>query len=270
MPNDPAPVEQTDTADTQAANDDWRTILPEDLRDNPTIGKYKDVGALAAAHINLQSHLGREKIAKPVTEDDWNDVYNFLGRPEAPDAYKVELPEDLPDPVKAQFSDQNIASFYQTAHQLGLTQDQVAGLAKWQAENTASQFQAAEQASQQSLEEAERAMRQEFGRGYDQNIRAAQRAIEDYGGDELAAILDQTGLGNNPAVIKAFAKIGKAMTSDKDLLGAQNGGDDGMTPDEAKAEASRLMANPAYMDKRHPEHNKLVTEVRRLFEQAYG
>ena len=269
MPNDPAPADEVDTADTQAANDDWRTILPEDIRDNPTIGKYTDVGALAAAHINLQSHLGRDKIARPVTEDDWNEVYNFLGRPEAPDAYKVELPDDLPDPVRAQFSDENIASFYQTAHQLGLTQAQVEGLAKWQAENTAGQYQALEQNAQQTLEEAERTMRQEFGRGYDQNIRAAQRAIEDYGGEELAQILDQSGLGNNPVVIKAFAKIGKAMTSDKDLLGS-NERSEGMTPDEAKSEAARLMANPAYTDKRHPEHAKLVTEVRRLFEQAYG
>jgi hypothetical protein len=36
----------------------------------------------------------------------------------------------------------------------------------------------------------------------------------EFGGDELKQVLNESGLGNHPALFKAFAKIGKAMSED--------------------------------------------------------
>lgn len=40
---------------------------------------------------------------------------------------------------------------------------------------------------------------------------AASRVIDAYGGDALRKALSETGAGNNPAIIRAFIQIGKAM-----------------------------------------------------------
>ena len=46
------------------------------------------------------------------------------------------------------------------------------------------------------------------------NLSAAQRALEQFGDPELKEYLDSTGLGNHPALVKAFIIVGKAMSED--------------------------------------------------------
>lgn len=59
------------------------------------------------------------------------------------------------------------------------------------------------------------------------NLSAAQRALEQFGDQELKEYLDSTGLGNHPALVKAFIKVGKAMSEDKVVTGGhESGGSD--------------------------------------------
>jgi len=270
----PDPVDNMDNAGTEAtqkpANDDWRSALSDDIKGNPTLEKIKSVNALASSYINLQSHLGRDKITKPITEDDWQDVYNFLGRPQGPDGYDLSLPDELPEPVKGQFNDEGLGAFKKAAHSFGLSANQAQDLLGWYADLRAQQHAAMQENSSQSLENAERELHQKWGRAYEQNVGYARKAFEEYGGDDLARIMDGSGLGNHPAVLEAFANIAKSTMADKDLAGPTNQGKQVLTPEEAKAEAATVMAHPAYLDKNHPEHTSVVRKVQSLFERAYG
>lgn len=49
------------------------------------------------------------------------------------------------------------------------------------------------------------------GDAYDANVAVAVRAIDQYGSDELRLALDESGLGNHPAVIKFAYNAGKAL-----------------------------------------------------------
>jgi len=49
------------------------------------------------------------------------------------------------------------------------------------------------------------------GRGYDANMSKAREAKIAFFPPEVNAILDKTGLGNHPAIVKGFVRIGKAM-----------------------------------------------------------
>ena len=274
MPNDTAPAEMADNApdvstETKTSGGDWRSALPEDIRDNPSFAKFNDVTSLASSYVNLQSHLGRDKIAKPVTDSDWDDVYEFLGRPESADKYEIELPEGLPDEIASQFNDEKLSLFKQEAHKLGLNAEQVKRLVAWQAGNMSKQHEAYKGIIDQSMEQGESALRQEWGRAYDQNLGFARKAFVEYGGDALAAKMESSGLGNDPDVLKAFANIAKTTMADKDLAGPSSGTHMALTPEEARAEASTIMSHPAYTDKRHPEHNSMVKKVQGLFAQAH-
>tara|TARA_R110000850_G_scaffold7159_2_gene26723 strand:+ start:270 stop:1106 length:837 start_codon:yes stop_codon:yes gene_type:complete len=276
MPNDSAPVAETDNAPEVSSNttasessEDWRSALSEDIRDDQNFDKFKDVNALAASYVNLQSHLGRDKIAKPVTDEDWDDVYEFLGRPEDPDKYEIELPEGLSEEVSSQFNEEALSSFKQEAHKLGLNSNQVKSLVAWQANNVGAQHAQFSEIQNQSLEDGERALKEEWGRAYDQNLNAAKKAFNEYGGDDLAEIMVSSGLGNNPVMLKAFANIAKTTMADKDLAGPSLGERAALTPEEAKTEAQSLMSHPAYLNKKHPEHSGIVNKVQNLYAQAY-
>ncbi|WP_209634583.1 peptidase [Cronobacter sakazakii] len=59
------------------------------------------------------------------------------------------------------------------------------------------------------------------------NLSAAQRALEQFGSPELKQYLDSTGLGNHPALVKCFVKVGQGMSEDKMLSGGHvSGGND--------------------------------------------
>lgn len=275
MPNDTAPAVAADNApdvstETATSNSDWRASLSEDIRENPSFSKFKDVNGLAASYVNLQSHLGRDKIAKPVTDSDWDDVYEFLGRPASPDAYEVPLPDGLSDEVAAQFTEQRLSSFKQEAHRLGLNANQVKSLVAWQAGNVSAQHEDYKGAIDQSMERGETALKAEWGRAYDQNIGFARKAFKEYGGDALASKMESSGLGNDPDVLKAFANIARTTMADKDLAGPSGGTQMALTPEEARSEASTIMAHPAYTNRRHPEHAAMVRKVQGLFNQAYS
>lgn len=52
------------------------------------------------------------------------------------------------------------------------------------------------------------------GEKLDQNLGIAKKALDNFGSPELNKLLVSTGLGNHPEVIRAFFKIGKAISED--------------------------------------------------------
>ncbi|HBM0961553.1 peptidase [Enterobacter roggenkampii] len=55
------------------------------------------------------------------------------------------------------------------------------------------------------------------------NLSAAQRVLDLFGTPELKTYLNDTGLGNHPDLVKAFVKIGKAMSEDGMVDGSNQG-----------------------------------------------
>lgn len=52
------------------------------------------------------------------------------------------------------------------------------------------------------------------GANFDGNVKAAHRAIVRFGDDGLKNFLNGSGLGNEPSLVRAFARIGKAIAED--------------------------------------------------------
>lgn len=52
------------------------------------------------------------------------------------------------------------------------------------------------------------------GRKFNKSIELARRVVQKYCSDDCKALLDETGLGNHPEIIRMFYRIGKAMTGD--------------------------------------------------------
>jgi len=63
------------------------------------------------------------------------------------------------------------------------------------------------------------------GDAYRENAELAKRVVAKYASEEFAKILDESGYGNHPELIRTFLRIGKAMAEDKLVMpGAQAGG----------------------------------------------
>lgn len=138
------------------------------------------------------------------------------------------LDTELADDIKA------------TAKELGLTQSQAQKLADLALKRTESaQSKQAEMLAQARDEWAGQAKAdKEFGGdAIEANLATARKALDTFGTPELKALLNESGLGNHPEVIRFFYRSGKAISEDRVI----RGGAAGQPTDPAK----RLFPNQA-------------------------
>ena len=79
-----------------------------------------------------------------------------------------------------------------------------------------------QQVKQQAHEKQEqvRVWAQETRALYDEEeISRAVRAADAFGGPELRQLLEETGLGNHPAIVRTFAAVGKRIAEDISVVG---------------------------------------------------
>ena len=245
-------------------NQDWRNALPEDLKNDPTLQNYKDVASLAKTVVHQQQMIGN-RIPLPKTEEEKAELYGKLGRPDVPEKYEVNVGQDY----EQYFNESALAEFKNVAHKIGLNNDQVSALIDFQKSQVDYELQNQPAQLETQRKDTEQSLKQEWGFDYDKNVRAAQRALDVYGDEDLKQLMN-TEVGNNPAMIKLFHRLGQEVTEDM----AQNTQNNKLTisPVDARQEIDAIMQNPKhpYFDSRHREHKEAVEKVRQLHEKAFG
>lgn len=62
------------------------------------------------------------------------------------------------------------------------------------------------------------------GTRWDESLGVAKKAISEFGDSDFVDMLNYTGVGNHPAMIRSLWKIGKAISEDRMHVGGQPGG----------------------------------------------
>ena len=252
---------------TPETNTDWRAALSDELRADKSLENIKDVPSLAKSYIHAQKLVGADKIPVPnkhATEDDWNAVYEKLGRPQSADGYKFNLPEDQ------KVDEQGLKVFADHAHKLGLLPNQAEGMVKFYNQMKASEIAAADSTATAGRQKAIDELQTEWGQAYNQKLTAANNVVSEVfpKGFMSMNLEDGTKLGDHPAVIKAFATLADKMGEDKI---PQAEGPSYLTPKQIDKEIANIQApGSAYWDKNHPNHKAAVEEVQALFEQKHA
>lgn len=243
----------------------WKTLLPEDIRDEPSLNNIKHISALAKSYVCAQKAVGANKITLPsenATPEEWGEVYKALGRPETADKYEFKPAEDLPEGLK--FDDTLLKNFQKEAHDLGLNQKQYDALVNYQAKMVAEQMRANELQAEAEYNGTLQKLKTEYGATLPQVVAQCNKAIETFG---FTKILADHGLLNNYDVIKAFASLGEKISESK-LKGAENLDQ----VNDAKARLQAIMGNmdDPYFKREHPQHNQRVQEVAALMARTRG
>lgn len=243
----------------------WKEAISEEYRSNPNIEKFTELDALAKSYINAVSMIGTDKIPLPgksATDEQWNEVYNKLGRPESPDKYTLELKTDV-----APVDENIIKGFAQNAHKLGLNNKQAQGILEFYKQTLEGSAKEMSVNMESAQAEAANMLRSEWGKSYDENLRKASAVAQTYLEPELldTQLRDGSRLGDNPKIIKAFANIANLLSEDK-IIGTE--ADNVLQGREIEKEIEELTSDRqgAYWNKMHPNHNKVVNQVLALRE----
>jgi hypothetical protein len=258
---------------------DWRTSLPDDLRSEKVFESIKgkdwaEAGPLLAKnYMHAQRLVGADKLVLPTERSTPEEIAAFrtkLGVPGKPDEYAYKLPEGL---TEDRIDKARVDTWRKEMHEAGIPKiaaDRL--LSKYLAEEHGS-YQAQIQAKTKALEQGELSLKQEFGDKFDEKVNYARLALRTFGNDELSAILEQTGLGSNPAVVKLFSTIGEKLGDDR---ARGNGGASGnvyASPELAQGALNDFNRNSenmkALFDKGHMHHDAVVAERAKLFAAAF-
>ncbi|WP_454911126.1 hypothetical protein [Stutzerimonas chloritidismutans] len=115
-----------------------------------------------------------------------------------------------------------LANFKGIAKELGIPQEAAQKLIDLQASLETKRSAAAEQAQaaqKQQWADQIKADPELGGANFDKTVETAVKAVEKYGTPELRTLLNETGLGNNPLMVKFCHAIGKALSEDGLVMG---------------------------------------------------
>lgn len=190
--------------------------------------------------------------------EGYNQLAKRMGSGDAPpktaDEYVVNVPDELKDALGDLKADPLMQDFLKDAHAAGMSQKQVdVAIGKY----LAAIPQLAGGVQQLNAEDCVADLKQGWKTEaeYTAGVSNAYKAAQGFFGDDAEHIINT--YGNDPKLIRGLAKMGAEMGEDKSLSPTDTL-PSGTSIDE-------LMANPAYMDPKHPEHAKVSKQVANFF-----
>lgn len=172
---------------------DWiENGVPEEIAEKLEKFGVGDVPTLAKMMVETRTYVdSTARVPREgASSEEWQRFYRSLGVPESPDSYT--LPEGAAD-------------FREQAHEANLTDDQFRTVATALAEQQRQAEEERQRKAQRLREEWAEKARKEIGDDWEETVAAAQRQFLDQHTEEEQQALKETGLAENPALLKALA-----------------------------------------------------------------
>ncbi len=209
-------------------------------------------------------------IIKPEAEADQNEYYNKLGRPEAAEEYALQSLVDAELLAVAPGVTGEIDNFQKIAHDIGLNKKQAEALVSMRMAD----LKGITEERENTRTASETKLHEIWGQDYENRLVAAKNVAKIYSEkypDAMSELIEGPS-GNNPALLSMLAELGNNF-KEKGHVGMQ-AAKFGTTPDEALDKIAEKKADKgfmsAYMDDRHPGHNKALKDLMHLYAIANG
>lgn len=159
------------------------------------------------------------------------------GKPQgAPEKYEFKAPEGK------SYDAETMNSFSEIAKELNLPQDSAQKLLDTMAPKIAERQMQQIAVIRTEWAQASQTDKEFGGDKLAENLAVAKTALDSFGTPELRAMLNQSGLGNNPEIIRFMYRAGKAMSNDT-FVGNSNGMGRNAVPQDFNAKAAALYSN---------------------------
>ena len=256
---DPGPTEPAPEGETPAEFDgpEFLKGVDPELLSKANLKAVPDLNTLVKNYVHAQSVVGKDKIVLPdehASDEDWQQVYKKLGLPEK-DEYKLDFGE-------TKYDEDFKKGFLDSAHEAGVLPHQ----AKKMFDYFHGQVETTSQAQMKEMEQKN----QEAIQGLQKELKIAQTALRQFADDNVINYLEESGLGNDPNLIKLFNQIGKGLT--EDTFNRESVGHLGFTKSEAQEKADSILGSPEhpYWNSEHPGHQNAVRDMERYQEVIHS
>ncbi len=258
-------IDQDTTQQEQAEtsiNTSWLDALPEGLKKEQSLSKFKDTASLAQSYLEAEKALNkRVAMPKPESpEEEWQKFYQKLGLPEDKRYTEQRVPED----------EEYLKAYEELFYQSGLSKKQGEKLLKGMYEFSSN----LQKRQQEELNKQRNSnidwLKQHYGDAFDSRMPLMQASLQKFGSKELASLIEEANY--SPALVDLLVKVGETLKSDSLVTGNEQA----VTTDAEGAlkEINRLEADSDFMvklsNKNHSEHDEAVQKMEELYKLAYN
>lgn len=239
----PAVVE-TKAVETQSITN-WKDSLLPELKEAKSLQNFKDVNDVAKGYVNLVSKLGEKSPSRPDSED------------------KYEVPSEL--------GEEMVKSFKSVAFKSNLTQDQAKLFMDQLVLNSRDEKSKAEMSEKEAAELSVKELKSDFGSAYEKRLGLAKQAAAHFADKDTLKVLEESGLHQNPKIIKFFANLGQKYLEAHTIVEQDKSQKHGVTPAEAEMKIKELRGNVEFVksytnrnDPKHIENAKIMDDLYEL------
>jgi len=249
--------------------DKFYSSYSEEVRNHPSVQKFKNGEDLAKGYVNLEKKISSKGVIVPGKDakpEEITEYHKALGNVTKAEEIEIaKLPDDMDKRIS--MSDERLNSFKELAVKSHFNKDQIKALQEWNTQQQIDALTAYDTEMKVEKDKAETTLRKELGKNYEPSLAKVKQLIDVYGDDNLKSWLEK-GEGNNPEVIKFLIKVSGKMGEDS--LGAKGSGGLVMTPAQAKAKINEIRDDPksSYNDGNHRLHEEAVKEMASLYKLA--
>lgn len=122
--------------------------------------------------------------------------------------------DGLTVPEGISFAPETLEAFKSLAREINLTQEQAQKLVDYESSFVLRGQADEQEEKRQTLERWAQQTRALYGAKLEEEISFALRAADAFGGPDFRALLEDTGLGNHPVIIRMLSGVGKAIGED--------------------------------------------------------
>lgn len=206
-------TEQTQNADGQNTTDaGTQNPPPETTADTTALTEGGDKQQQQQTEAETTALTGDDKAkegeGETTTEGKDAEGEADKAKSQVPEKYEFTAPEGVT------LNEQSLGVFSETAKELGLTQEQAQTLVEKMAPTIAAQSVEAVRQARAEWKEAQANDKEFGGEQLAANLGVARKAMEAFGTPEFTKLLNQSGLGDHPEVIRVFYRAGKAISED--------------------------------------------------------
>lgn len=231
------------------------SVLPEEVRKDPTIANYKNLSEVAKGLIETKKLVGQ--IKKP---------------PETADGYKLTPLQNLHKGLSNVEGTQKALA--QLSHKYGLHQDQADGLQKDILTLLSGSLSKNDEIRAENSKKVETELRGKWGSDYEKNYNNVKNVLERIGLNDLVG-----DLSGNATRLAGFHKLTALLSEDSiaNLGGESQGGGDPKTNAEGleslkkfNEEVSAEGRKHPFLDDKNPKHKESIKKYNDLMKVAYG
>jgi len=219
----------------------WRAALPSEFKEHDFVKTFTKPGDFVKSALEIKTERDSLKtkvegaIFKPdekATPEQREAFYRSLGKPEKATEYELPKPEGMD-------ADPTVVAWAQnTFHKAGVSKEQAAQIGGEWNNFMAEMAKANKEAVAKARTEAETKLKAEMGAEYPAAVELTKRFLTKHAKPEDMAFLDESGMGNHPALIRMIVDFAKKTGEDIGVPGAGNRGEkpkEGMIYDKSPA-----------------------------------